>query len=171
MAQELVEVLVEKQDALHLLQKLEQVLAPQRLEEFLVVGPSHILRERADARFASEGDSASRKWAPLRFSTEEIREAKGFPRAHPINERTGEMHNFLSNSVGVAVSEPGVATLTWPNDAAGELFDKLETAQRGRKSPSTVKRPVIAMDEGDAVLMLESLTKWFVDSMAGVYGD
>lgn len=162
----LVEVIVDPHDVDIVLDRVRQIFSPVTLQEFLRVGPSRILRDRATQRFESEGDDASGRWAPLRFATEEIRVAKGFAPG-PINQRTREMLSFVTSNPGQTTTDGEGAMLTWPSpEPAGELFTKLNTAQHGKAYPSTVKRPVVAADETDMQLIMDELMTWFATEMA-----
>jgi len=170
MAEALINIEVEKEDVVAVLDRMRSIFQPVTLQEFLRVGPTKTLQARAQARFDAEGDQASGKWAPLRFSTVAIRDRAGFPGANPINKRTGELESFMTSSTGVTMSDGDGAILVWPSSPGGELFEKLNTAQRGKPKQAnfgaTVPRPVVAVDETDAALILEDLMQWFTTEMA-----
>lgn len=135
------------------------------------------LVERAEERFDMEGDRASGKWRDLEPATQDIREHLGYPRAHPINERTRDLRNFLLFSDGETNFVGGQAVrFSWPDTppAQNGLQQKLETAQLGRKKPSTVPRPVLAVDAIDLqttlVALRDHIMEYIVD-FAGVTHD
>lgn len=122
-------------------------------------GPDY-LKDRALKRFDTEGDRASGKWEDLRPATNDIREHLGYPRAHPINERTGDLRNFIKSSTGdTAFVGAQTVRLSWPDvpPAQGGLSQKFETAQVGKKSPGTPPRPVAAIDAIDLQTALVAL--------------
>lgn len=110
---------------------------------------------RAAARFASGGDDASGKWAPLRPATERLRAWQigggmrgsvatgimprgirgagltGVKRDKPINVRTGSLRAFVLGSYQIEQFGEG-ATLQMPaRNAPKLLMRKFERAQRG----------------------------------------
>jgi len=123
------------------------------------VGPW--LHERAEARFRNEGDDVTGPWAPLKPATQRIRASKGFPPAHPINIRTGEMERYiLGGTFQAAIPGQGGAVLSFPGSGQGgskELREKMRTAQQGKTQPNTVARPVLGMNEKDLEFVLFEL--------------
>lgn len=122
------------------------------------VGP--YLSQRAKARFGGEGDDVVGQWAPLSPATQNIRASQGFSAAHPINNRTGELENYITNTPAAVSINPAGATLTYPGTPpSGELADKVSTAQSGRAVPNTVPRPVLGVNTTDlqAVLTMMAL--------------
>jgi hypothetical protein len=127
------------------------------------------------SRFANEGDSKTGAWQELSVPTQNIREALGFPREHPINVRTGEMFSFLTDSFDVMVGADS-AQIDMPGSAPNaELEQKIVTAQEGRSDNpipgygSTPPRPVLAEpDSEDMQELLESLHGWIMLEVAGV---
>lgn len=142
-----------------MLKHLDSALSVQGLAAFFKVGVEPWLRERAENRFAVEGDDASGKWAPLQQSTVDIRESSGFGGPGPINRRTGELEAYITGADMGIVSVPGLATLTYPKEPPKSkgLQQKVATAQVGRMSPSTVRRPVLALGEKDLGTILTQL--------------
>lgn len=141
-----------------------------RLSETALAGflGAHIdpyLRKRAKERFRSEGDDVTGAWVPLASATVNIREGLGFPGAHPINKRTGELENYItagSFNSGIPLSGVG-AMLEFPGrPATGELKKKVETAQGGKKASAgqraTPARPVLGVNERDLAYTVASLT-------------
>lgn len=142
-----------------LFRKLEVLMGAEGLATFLgtTVGP--YLRERAEDRFAMEGDDVTGPWAPLSDVTVAIREGTGFPGAHPINRRTGELEewvtqgNYFAYPVG-----PDMASLRFPgSDPSPSVKRKLDTAQRGKTSPTTPPRPVLGVNEKDLLFVTAAL--------------
>jgi hypothetical protein len=115
-------------------------------------------------RFAYEGDDRSGEWAPLKDSTNRIREALGYPPEHPINERTGEMLEWLASS-GEFIMGLNSAIGTIPGDAPSDILaQKFRTAQMGtnenRMIPGahTPPRPVLAVSPAeDMAILLKGL--------------
>lgn len=139
---------------------LEQKLYPPNLGGFLTLQVEPFLRTRAGARFQGEGDDVVGNWAPLSAVTQSIRGSQGYGASHPINHRTSELEDYITNSPGGITINPMGATLTYPGTPpSGELAQKVETAQVGRSSPNTVARPVLGMNTRDlsAVLIMLAL--------------
>lgn len=118
-------------------------------------------------RFDAEGDQAVGKWAPLRPVTEWIRVFEGFPAAHPINVRTGNLRGWLTTNDGFTNEYGYGAKLTWPTPPpAGELASKYKTAQVGGKVKvgnnyrTVVPRPVVGADQTDLQFLLSGLQSW-----------
>lgn len=141
-----------------MLAHLQGKLSPPNLGAFLLRDVDSYLRMRVEERFDVEGDDVSGKWTPLESSTEMIRASQGFPPAHPINDRTGELRDYLMNSPS-ALSVNALGTeLTYPgSQPAGELADKMVTAQSGKDFPETVPRPVLGLNEFDLASVLAML--------------
>lgn len=146
-----------------MLEALDTAINPVAIAGFLggVVDP--YLRKTADARFASEGDSASGQWAPLAQATQDIRAQMGYGSAHPINQRTGDLERYVTQTEGGVNIHPFGATLTLPpNNPGGEMADKLAAAQMGGVGPSGKPfpaRPVYAMDSQDLAFVLLALAQ------------
>jgi len=134
-----------------MLDTVDSALSPVGLAAFLYGAVGPWVKERAQDRFAQEGDDVSGKWAPLQASTVEIRESQGFEGAHPINRRTGELEEYITQGQVGVVTTPGFGNLTYPQNppATKGLKEKLSTAQKGRTSPRTVARPVLGLNERD----------------------
>lgn len=140
------------------LDNLIVLLSPAGAAAFLgsTVGP--YLSERAQKRFANEGDDAVGMWAMLKPATVMIREKQGYGGEHPINRRTGELEEWVVNGGWDAYPSGFGASLRYPERApAGELRSKVETAQRGRSEPATVPRPVLAVNETDLLFVQAAL--------------
>lgn len=116
-----------------------------------------IMQERARARFASEGDDASGRWAPLAPSTIEDRLRSGYGGAHPINRRTGELERAITGATGAVEAFGGGTQLTFPgvSDTGTDLSFKISTAQRG--NDRSTSRPVAAVGYTDLELILVSM--------------
>lgn len=120
------------------------------------------IRERAEARFSDEGDDVVGKWAPLQEVTANFRAQAGYGAYHPINERTGELRDYITNSPNNVNIHPAGATLQMPGQPpTGELEAKVKRAQKGSQSPNTPARPVMGMNEGDLAFVLTSMSAWF----------
>lgn len=140
------------------LNHLDAKLSTPMMMGFLAATIHPWLQERARQRFLNEGDDASGKWAPLQQSTNEWRRSGGFPEAHPINKRTGELERFITGSSALVTPTPAGVTMKYPgSQPSGGLFEKVKTAQRGRKTPSTVPRPVLSLGLADLNFTLSSL--------------
>lgn len=139
-----------------------------------VVAP--FLQTRATRRFASEGDDASGKWEQLAIATRLIRRNMGFPPAHPINVRTGDLRDFVINTENIA-STAQTATLQKPGKTGTSRLteQKLRVAQRGGLPPRAGKtrgkagpnrpappRPVAAINRTDEDFIFNRLVAWML---------
>ena len=156
------DVTVDTDDVERMLMGVNSFLEPYSLMGFLTETVSPYIRGRAKARFASEGDDASGKWAPLHPVTMEIRARSNLPIApdHPINRRTGDLEAYITGSPdsvealggqGAQLTFPGVGT----TDAA--MQQKVETAQIGRNKPQTGPRPVLAFGMTDLAYVIGAI--------------
>lgn len=143
----------------NMLEQLDSALSPVGLAAFLHGSVEPWIQQRAANRFANEGDDVSGKWAPLAEATIEIREHAGFGGSHPINKRTGELEEYITQGSFDIQALPTMATLKYPKDPpkSGHLREKVKTAQKGKASPSTVARPVLGMNERDLTHVLTTL--------------
>lgn len=135
------------------MQRVEAALTPAGLSIFAATRIRQWLQERAEARFASEGDDASGKWLPLSDVTNKIRSQLGYPPVSPINVRTGGMETFVTQAAGdVGVDAFGV-TYRFPGGSPGpDMLRKLQGAQHGgARQPA---RPVAAVNITDAAGVL-----------------
>jgi hypothetical protein len=148
------------------LDRLEEIFTPDTLATFLGAEVGPYLKKRAEARFAQEGDSASGKWVPLKDATVQIRLSQNIGGEHPINRRTGELENWVVGSGWNAYPTGLGATLQYPGKApTGELLEKVTTAQKGKTYPSTVPRPVLAVDDTDALQVTAILGAFISDAV------
>lgn len=142
-----------------MLDVIDSSLSPTGLAQFLYGAVGPWVKERAQDRFAQEGDDVSGRWAPLQEVTVEIRERAGFEGSHPINVRTTELERYITESDIVASAGPGWGTLKYPGSEPKSkgLREKMKTAQRGRASPSTAARPVLGLNERDLANVMTML--------------
>lgn len=160
------DILVDSHDVDIMIDRLMASLTEVRLEAFLEERAVPYLHERIQRRFDNEGDDVSGPWLPLRFSTEKIREREGFGPKHPINQRTKAMIHYLTES-SAAVALSGFPTVVIPGrGAAGEMLDKIATAQLGRAKPSTKPRPVLGMNAVDMEAIVGNLRMWITEELA-----
>lgn len=143
-----------------MLAKVNFAISPVGLSTFMKAHVEPWLQGRAQERFTNEGDDAVGGWAPLEPATQLIR-GQRYGAEHPINRRTGELENYITQTpadvaqigVGVVLTYPGTKT-------SGELTKKVETAQVGRAQPRTVPRPVLGMNETDLAAVLGGLARF-----------
>jgi len=121
------------------------------LQQFMQGDLADYLKNRAQNRFANEGDDAvGGGWAPLKASTEVRRASKGYPPSHPINVRSGDLRDYITTDSGNVSGGLAEWVLTWPGPPpSSELHEKTQTAQIGKTFPSTVPRPVIGLGTTD----------------------
>ena len=160
-----VDVTILAEDTIQTLKNWTARLDGIRMAAFLGAEVGPYLQRRAAARFKTEGDSASGKWAPLLPATQNIRATSpGWQvgPAHPINKRTGELEAWVTQGQWAAMSHPEGASLRYPSNAPnGELAEKVQTAQKGKSKPRTVARPVLAVDETDVMFITTRLLFMF----------
>lgn len=145
-----------------MLTAVNTVLNPLHMMGFLKAKVAPFIRQRAAARFASEGDDATGKWAALMPATQEIRSHLNLPISptHPINRRTGELETYITQSDSdVFPLGMSGAQLTYPGSAptGRALSEKLATAQKGRNHPLTTDRPVLGLSMTDLSYVIGAL--------------
>jgi len=141
------------------------------LAEFLRTDAVDWLQARAQNRFSAEGDDASGFWKPLKWPTENFREAMGVERAHPINKRTGKLEDFVTSSRGMVAPRGQGAALMWPGPAGDPILEgKLQTAQKGKRKPNTVARPVVAANQIDVYGLQSAMAAWIEERTGAVFG-
>lgn len=146
-------VLMDVQTMLH---RLDTALNPVALAGFLGATVDPYLRQREQARFDKGGDDVVGAWAPLSQATQIIREEAGYGASGPINIRTHEMEDYITNSPNNLAAHPWGASLTLPgNPPTGELKKKVMGAQRGEGTAPP--RPVLGMNERDLTFVLLAL--------------
>jgi hypothetical protein len=144
-----------------------EALSPAALVVFMtgVVGP--YLAERGEKRFKGEGDDVVGNWEPLSMATQAIRMGGRLAGnwsvgdAHPINQRTGELEDYITQGRGDTITTGLDVVMTYPDQAMvnPELQDKMQTAQQGRtQTPITPARPVLGLNENDLLFVLTSLS-------------
>ena len=145
-----IDVEVDALDVKAKMQRLDIALSDQSLESFLRNNARDYIWARVESRFNQEGDDVTGPWQPLSQATVAMRRALGYPGPGPINFRTGDMFTFLEGAPGVTT---GSGTVEWEFPGPGmsqDIFDKLQTAQKGKNNPRTVPRPVLGMNHVDS---------------------
>lgn len=139
------------------LARLATALSPLGMIPFMEMVIAPQLSRRAKGRFAGEGDAAvGGKWAPLRPATVVMRTQQGYGPG-PINRRTGELENWVTNGGQDAFPVGPDTTMQFPGKPiSGELERKVQRAQQG-DGGRTVPRPVLAVDESDLVFLQTQL--------------
>lgn len=149
-------------DAILLIEEIQKRLTGDALSTYMRQSVIPWLRGRADARFDSEGDEVSGKWAQLTYATSQIRDWMGYGPYHPINVRTGDLKDFIVHASGGLTQTANSAELTWPGDAVSPLLaEKIKTAQSGKSSPNTPARPVIGLGALDEKAITADLA-WYI---------
>lgn len=162
------EVEFDTKDVLDTLVRLDSCFSPIGRQMFMQQRVVPWLQERAQARFDTEGDAASGKWAPLAGSTVEIRQNEGFPGSHPINIRTGDMETYITQGSGTVTHSGWSTLLEFPRaDIGGVEKVKINRAQRG--DSRTPRRPVLAIDQSDMMHIMNQF-KLHIESFAGGRG-
>lgn len=173
-------VFVDDKDTNRALQALWWTLSGNSLAKFHKSFTERWLQERASARFMSEGDDASGRWAPLTDSRMDIRENQGYL-AWPINEASGDLYDYITKTPGDVTFGANWSAFFFPGNPRnpGERA-KLETAQKGRPagnpmpdgqggtkpSPSaTPARPVAALGAVDMIHTMTALELFIVSGV------
>lgn len=147
-----------------MLAKLEITLSGPALSTFLSASMTPWLKQRAQERFANEGDEVVGRWAPLQPATQEFRANGDWPGIgpdHPINRRTGELEELMTSGQDDVFFTTDTAVVQYPRPSmygAGELALKVETAQRGKATPRTVARPVAGFGARDLSFLIAEIT-------------
>lgn len=154
---------VRERDVDRMLSAVNTMLQPLQLMGFLSATISPYIRTRARDRFRTEGDEVSGPWAPLRQATQDFRAHSNLPIApsHPINRRTDDLFDYITNSPDAVMALPGVgAQLTYPGNPPTNPWtaEKVKTAQGGKTKPKTVARPVLGLGMNDLVYVVGALT-------------
>lgn len=142
-------------------------LGSANLRRFIADDFEDIMQEGAARRFDTESSEDNGAWEQLRVATQIFRARAGFPPAHPINERTGEMKHYLTSQTGTVTLRSGVDSMSgdWPSKPSGELLEKLSTAASGKRGQNgfadTPAREVVWATEGQ----LDDLAERFADDM------
>lgn len=165
---DMVDIFVEERSVINAMNAWDLALSQTSIVRWLGTGAADILRDRAEMRFANEGDDVSGKWAELKPFTVGARRRAGFPGEHPINERTGALKDWITGDEGDAeLVGAQSARLTFPGDTpAGnlQLDTKLRVAQRGQADPATVPRPVLGVNRVDLELLLFGLRDYLLET-------
>lgn len=156
-----VTITVDKDNVGHIFSTLSGNLMGGSISVWLRDEVDVYLRRRMEQRFTGEGDDVVGKWLPLASATEKIRAAKHFPPAHPINERTHYMRDWLTGYDGQIQATGVDVTLTQPGQVAAPLTQqKINTAQHGKSYPQTPPRPVIGVNSADSDWIQNSLVHY-----------
>ncbi len=146
-----------------LIQRVVAATMGTSLAQFLVAMANPYMTDEIVQRFAYEGDSKSGNWAPLSDTTQRIREAMGFSPDGPINERDGELLDFMINSRDYIAGDDW-AMMQLPGDPPSfALEQKLLHAQQGAHDnglfpgAQTPPRPVLATGPDDMMTLLKLL--------------
>ncbi len=154
------DITIDTHDLEATLSRMETSLNPVGLSIFLIGGVLPWVKERAEMRFASEGDEVSGRWAPLETSTQEFRSNGpwGVGPSHPINRRSGDLEEYITKSNSSIVTGADSAIMYYPDTApTGPLKEKVETAQGGKAKPKTPARPVLGLGANDLLYTMEAL--------------
>lgn len=137
------------------------ILSPAGITGWMESEVEPFLKGRARARFANEGDDVVGKWAGLKESTQEARASLGYNPDHPINVRTSEMEQYVTDSKATYADEVWGVQMTLPGEPpTGLLEEKMMVAQIGGGEYNTVPRPVLGLNETDMAAALLSLANY-----------
>jgi len=149
---------VQADDAEKLFLKLENLLSPEMLAVFMAGPVVQHFQQRFNEFFEDQG-TPSGAWQPLSEVTIADRVEQGFGPG-PINERTGQLRDFITDSPGEVRVLATLAVLTYPGPLpSGELGRKVKTAQQGGtfSGHSVPARPVMEIDETDMLFTMSAL--------------
>jgi hypothetical protein len=157
------EIIVEDRGVEAMLLRLDTAFSPTGLATFLASTVDPYIRQRAEARFAAEGDDVTGKWVPLAAATQDIRSSMGYGPSHPINRRTGELEDYIVNAPHDIMQIPEGASISLPGHPPSnpELAEKVSTAQQGKKGKGrrdTPARPVMGLNERDTMFVVAALS-------------
>lgn len=161
-------VWVDAESVLKLLNDVERSVAPPALAFFLSSMVSPYFEDQIVDRFAGLGGDGvpGGSWAPLQESTVRIRHALGFYDDYAINERSGDLlewiamsREFTQTPIGAGMSIPD------EDEGNGELWHKLKVAQVGHVQSAsemipgayTPPRPVLTMNDEDLIAVTKML--------------
>lgn len=164
-------VYIDTAPTIQMLDLVNLALSPASLLDFLETDAHDYLVEQIQLRFAYEGDKKSGSWPWLSETTIRIRESQGFPGPSPINHRTGELEEFLTDFYEIDASLTG-AELKIPGSPNSSVIErKLRTAQEGNPTNPipgfgpTPARPVLATGADDLAVLLERLQVHIIDTV------
>jgi hypothetical protein len=158
------EVKVDQTSVQQLLTMSELAVSPPQLVLWMERRVQPYLADKIVERFAYNGTDGV-DWLPLQESTLRIRHSMGQYDDFAINERTGEMMEWLVGNHQIE-TDPLGATLTIPGDMGDEVMQKkIQTAQEGRSEfnplfgdvSHTPPRPVLAIGANDEKQIMASL--------------
>lgn len=128
------------------LQGYRQALGAPAISAVLQNRVDPLLRGWAQEAFDTETDPTGRKWTPLKNVTNvNFRIPMGFPPAHPINERTGELREAYTQEGEIVVIPGDDTDVVLQNPTARikngdpELQNKMAVAAGGRGRGTTPK--------------------------------
>lgn len=154
------------------LDKVNEAVTGGSLMTFLELAANPYMTDEIVERFAYYGDDKSGNWAPLSDATVQIREALGYDGTDPINEREGDLLDFVVHS-RVWAGGNDWAMFTMPGDPPSfELEQKLQHAQMGSSDNAlipgavTPPRPVLATGESDMATLLVMLQEYIITRVA-----
>lgn len=114
------------------------------------------LKTRTAMNFAAESSPKGDPWASLAPSTIQRRLDEGFP-AGPIQYRTGEMYNFLTEGRSDLTAMASGVKMVYPSEKTppGKLKYKVGSAQAGNMRTGAPPRPVmgLTLQDGEAIMM------------------
>lgn len=149
---------VDARDVDRMLGKMETLLSPAMLATFLGGPVVEHFQDKFNRFFEQQGID-NQAWQPLSEVTIADREAQGFGPG-PINERTGEMRAYVTDSPGDIRILGTLSVLTYPGKTpSGEMGRKLKTAQKGGtfQGHAVPARPVMDADETDMLYLMSAL--------------
>lgn len=170
-----VEMIGDASAVYYMLRGLEASLGVSGMNMFFVGTLTPYLRQRAERRFAGEGDDVVGRWAPLKPATLSIRQSGidsgdffGISAAHPINVRTHDLEDYIVGGRGDIFHTGASSGVVYPQVRTPKrMKKKLETAQGGRLKPKTVARPVLGVNATDLFFTVSALAIHIATVTAG----
>lgn len=158
------------QDVHQMLQRMNTTVSGPALADFMAMEVYPYFRERAQARFAEQGDDASGKWPALHEATQRFRMHAGHGATEPINRRTGQLEKYILGASPALVITADSVTMVYPGNLPDDrvLSRKYKVAQTGSNTkPYTAPRPVIAMNSTDWAFVYAALDRYIMTGGVG----
>jgi hypothetical protein len=157
-----------------MVQRVMEVLSGPNLENFLQTQAFPHFQDEIVQRFAHQGDRKSGHWPDLSDATQNIRSQEGFGPDWPVNIRTEEMFNEVTESADFSAGMASAEMMLPGRGLHGPVVEKLATAQLGKSGNKmsanfgpTPPRPVLAVDETDLEVLLERLNGFIITGVVG----
>lgn len=166
-------VSVQAEHVMQVLDLIEDAVSPRELIDFLSGPVDEYIQGKVLGVFADLGGGVpGGSWAPLQESTTRIRHALGYYDDYAINERSGDLMNWLIKSRTYGLDALGASMAVPGNDGNDVLRKKLRTAQLGYTQSGddmipgahTPPRPVLQGWTSADELTIHKMLHWHIVS-------